>query len=348
MPCREEKRREGRIITLDLVKGIAIILVVWGHFIQNSFVASDVYYDNLVFMTIYSFHMPLFALVSGYLLWGSLKKHSLKELVISRFRTLLLPITIWSILNWLLSILQHRSVSIELLWETVTGNFLWFLWSVLAAQLVLCVMEKMITDKYKWIGYIIGLFVMYVFPNQELNLFLYPFILVGFLFNKNSLELSKISIGKWCVIPLWIILLFLFRRDCYIYISGISPWKSELEVGRHFVIDIYRYVIGFAGSLSVILIVQRLEGPLFKVRWLAAWGENSMQIYIMQCFVMKLYSIGLALIVNKLGTNPITGNTVVFSIVITPVMALVCTAVLYWVALQIKKIKWLNMLCFGR
>lgn len=337
-----------RNITLDFVKGIAILLVVYGHFIQTSMIGTETYYDNPAFKAIYSFHMPLFALVNGYLFFGSLKKRSLKELLISRITGLLVPIIIWSLINWMLSCLQHRIISISLLWDTIKGNLWWFLWSVFAAQLVISVVEKLFPEKLKWVGYIIGFFVMYVFPNPELNLFLYPYILTGFLFSKKDCKLAKVGIRKWCIIPLWIILLLFFNRDCYIYTSGISLWNSGLDIGRHVLIDFYRYVIGFAGSLSIILIVLKLEGLLSTVRSLAAWGENSMHIYIMQCFMMKMYSMGLSYAVARLGKNPVTSNSMLFSILISPIMALLLCTVLYWASLQIKKLTWLNRLCFGR
>ncbi|RZN54921.1 hypothetical protein D9736_04020 [Escherichia sp. E10V10] len=54
---------------IDSMKGLAIIFVVWGHSIQ--FVKKDSlnFFDNPLFITIYSFHMPFFMLLSGYLFY---------------------------------------------------------------------------------------------------------------------------------------------------------------------------------------------------------------------------------------------------------------------------------------
>ena len=51
---------------LDSLKGFAIFLVVLGHVIQTVF-APDSYDSNVIFKIIYSFHMPLFIFISGYL-----------------------------------------------------------------------------------------------------------------------------------------------------------------------------------------------------------------------------------------------------------------------------------------
>lgn len=65
---------------LDILKGIAIILVVIGHNIQfmkgNTYAQGD-FFSNPVFSIIYTFHMPAFMLVSGYLFY--LASKSIKQ-----------------------------------------------------------------------------------------------------------------------------------------------------------------------------------------------------------------------------------------------------------------------------
>ncbi len=56
---------------LDYLKGLLISLVVLGHTIQVSKTNFD---DSFLFRVIYSFHMPFFFLVSGYLAFSQLEK----------------------------------------------------------------------------------------------------------------------------------------------------------------------------------------------------------------------------------------------------------------------------------
>lgn len=51
---------------IDIIKGIAIFLVLWGHCIQ-SIAGDEGFFSNWVIRIIYSFHMPLFMVMSGYL-----------------------------------------------------------------------------------------------------------------------------------------------------------------------------------------------------------------------------------------------------------------------------------------
>ena len=85
-----------RLDHLDLLKGVAIFLVVMGHFLAWTFPA-DVnrgYFPLLVKNSIYSFHMPLFFFVSGYLVDLKRKEWKVRtgiSVIWKRVQTLLLP-----------------------------------------------------------------------------------------------------------------------------------------------------------------------------------------------------------------------------------------------------------------
>lgn len=54
----------------DIIKGFTILLVIIGHSIQyhngETYYEQGLYWANPIFKFIYSFHMPLFMLISGY------------------------------------------------------------------------------------------------------------------------------------------------------------------------------------------------------------------------------------------------------------------------------------------
>ena len=56
--------RKARLSYLELIKGLIIILVIIGHAIQFSLPDYEL---NFAFSFIYSFYMPLFFFVSGFL-----------------------------------------------------------------------------------------------------------------------------------------------------------------------------------------------------------------------------------------------------------------------------------------
>lgn len=51
-----------RVLYLDITKGLAIFLVVWGHIIGSR---EDSSFSLMSYNIIYSFHMPIFAIISG-------------------------------------------------------------------------------------------------------------------------------------------------------------------------------------------------------------------------------------------------------------------------------------------
>ncbi|WP_028911863.1 acyltransferase family protein [Prevotella sp. MA2016] len=58
---------QHRLIWIDSSKGWLMVLVVIGHAIQS--VLKDGCYDNQVWNVIYSFHMPAFVALSGWLMY---------------------------------------------------------------------------------------------------------------------------------------------------------------------------------------------------------------------------------------------------------------------------------------
>lgn len=333
-----------------MIKGASILMVLWGHAIQN-LAQGDSYYSDPIFKLIYSFHMPLFALVNGYLFYSSQSKRNFQEVLISRILALLIPIITWTSLDWVLGILLHKRVSITE-WVTIfTGNMLWFLWSILAANLVLVVAEKKIKSNCAKIAWIFtGLFLMYVFPNAELNLYLYPYVVLGFYYRKHKKYfVEKTKLCAWICVVLFILLLPFYNENTFIYISGISLWKSEMTVPKHILIDIYRYIIGIAGSVTVVFGVCKSVGKLKKADMiLSKTGRYTMQIYIIQCFFFKLFGVVFGKIKERFWDNIIFRSflfrDIIGALMLCVVLFLFCIAV----SKMVEKNRKLNKLLFGR
>lgn len=62
---------KSRNIYFDILKGIAIILVAYGHVLQTF---NSNWESSIIGKTIYAFHMPLFMLISRYFFYPSVKK----------------------------------------------------------------------------------------------------------------------------------------------------------------------------------------------------------------------------------------------------------------------------------
>ena len=87
---------------LDTARGIAIILVVFGHSLAPEIRSTQGY--GTIFHWIYSFHMPLFAIISGYLFGKNIdnyKKRGFAVFAKQRFLSLMIPYLTVSIISYI-------------------------------------------------------------------------------------------------------------------------------------------------------------------------------------------------------------------------------------------------------
>lgn len=90
--------RSKRIYSLDFVKLVAIYCVLWGHCIQSLVPEVGSVEGKPVLLYIYSFHMSLFMIVSGYFAIKSVEGKSFKKLIVDKFKQLIIPCISWGIL----------------------------------------------------------------------------------------------------------------------------------------------------------------------------------------------------------------------------------------------------------
>lgn len=340
----------NRNTTIDIIKGVAIFLVLWGHFIQYTALDTFDYFENEVFKFIYSFHMPLFALISGYLFYGTLQRKSLKEMLISRVIGFLIPIAVWTTINWGLSIVLNKTIDLSKWWSTFTGSFLWFIWSILASSIVLGIIIKKVPNKYKIVAILIGFFTMYIFPNQEMNLFIYPFFVLGYLYKANEEPLKKYYKYGYIAIIAFIVMLIFFKRQDYIYITGVTIWNGKANIIEHILIDIYRYAIGLLGSVSVLMLIKMIEEkiPEHIKGFIEKCGRYSMQIYILQSIIFRVYIVTLEKIINFIGNNVFTQNIITYNYIITPILAIITIGLTILITEVLNKNKKVSKFLFGR
>lgn len=81
---------------IDIVKGITILLVIYGHVIQILYMGTGMeFFSDRIEKFICSFHMPLFSLISGYLFYFTCIHRTIKEIFYKRIVGLIQPLLIW-------------------------------------------------------------------------------------------------------------------------------------------------------------------------------------------------------------------------------------------------------------
>ena len=287
-----------RNLYLDVVKGTAIILVILGHSIQYGngveYYDSDLFYGNILFKFIYSFHMPLFMLISGYLFYYSIKgEKELTRIIVKKTRSLLLPVISFGIIIQFPELLHSLANWKTLLYFSkgfvrfmFLNNHLWFLWSVFLNMSIVLIVHKFKDSIYL---YLTLWFCLLLLPSYRLipqYSFMFPYFVIGYLINKHN-ALSKLSINYKIICALLFLYLCLFAfydTDTYVYVSG----QHILRAGGlyYFMLDIYRFAIGLIGSALVLLIIfyiYRLIGNKSRlICCISTLGLCSLGIYCFQ------------------------------------------------------------------
>lgn len=343
----------------NVVKGIAIFLMLWGHCIQCCALDTFNFFENRLFKTIYSFHMPLFIFVSGFLFYYSCQKRSCLELVSHRAAGMLHPIIGATVLNNLFMTIPTLVLSRKL--ELLNGSLfrgmewsLWFLWSVLACSTVVAVAYKT-TRSSCWRAMLVfvGIFFVILFPFMDNNLFMYPFFVGGVFCAEHKKRILRF-VRKWkyfLLIPFPAMLPF-YKTEHYIYITPV--YKKENGFIYCLKIDLFRTLIGFAGILFVLIIIDWLLQVLIrqknqkKVLAITKLGENSLQIYCISVSLLSGYLPPLyQKVVELMGQNVLAANWFVYNLIFTPLLALAYCILLLFVIQILQKAK-IHTLIFGR
>lgn len=195
---------KSRDYTIDNIKGILILLVILGHSIQYAsgmeYLRNDLFYDNPLFLLIYSFHMPLFALISGYFFAKS-NKRKLAEVVKRKFTGIFVPLAFFCFLILLnrvrneISMVRHPFLIVHEYLESLVSWPLWFLATVFFDSLIIACLSRFtksqrINELLMLLVFICSLFVPDAFI-ISIHKFIYPFFLIGYILATYNFNLCK-------------------------------------------------------------------------------------------------------------------------------------------------------------
>ncbi len=354
-----EREVDSRLF-INVLRGIAIFLMLWGHCIQCCCGGSFDFFNNGVFKVIYSFHMPLFMLISGYLFYFSAKKRTFKEILVHRAQSMLQPIFLGAILCFLL---------LDVALAAVEGNFMkifrgdwlshltdfWFLWSVLSASVIVAIAYK--ATRKKWLTAIIlllGFLFVYTMPCAQLNIYMYPYFVIGFLFSKwqNTPWLQKLSKLKYLSLIAFPVMMLFFKKEHYIYTSG---FHLDRYIFSNLPVYLFRWAIGLVGSIFAIVILElvvKLTKRIFAKSFVTVFFENlgkfSLHIYVLSIVFLSGYlPIIHYKITSLLGSNLFANNMIIYNFVFTPILAVLFALALLLITRIFEKAK-INKILFGK
>lgn len=335
---------------LDFIRGILIILVVWGHAIQYFMLDKGSFYDDPVYKIIYSFHMPLFMVISGYVFYWSVSRSAVVPLLKKRIISIGMPMVLWGMLCWCMN-REGLFINepIKALYALKTDLFsLWFLWSVLVCSVSITVFHNLHgISALLWIAF--SICILHVLPNADLNLFMYPYFLFGYCLNRFQIKQCRY---KYVVFVLYFVMLMFYSKKHFIYITGNRLFGNTHLVREQFENILFRYTIGMCGCVVAVYIFRALYHITSKTMVgsrIIMIGKYSMQIYICQHFLLehiggKVYK----LITQKMQYNFLASNRVLFDLVLCPLIAICLSALIIYICKWLETNTQLSRILFGR
>lgn len=286
------KNKEGipaRSLEFDILKGLAIYLVLCGHSVIN--LSSAEKQDNILYVLIYAFHMPLFMLISGYFSASTLTA-PLRNIIKKKFWQLIYPTLTFGIIFFICDLILWGKSPREF-FGYIWGSF-WFLKSCFLCFLIFGICLKICKNNILW-ACILGLVISQFLPFFKLT-YMLPFFIIGFLINHNK----KIIYSKPGILFSFSLMVFTVIFICYLN-YGLNDFplmqvkasilKNNYLVLKDFALyQSFRFLLGLSGAIAVIagVIVMVKHGYLKNFFYIFhQYGSETLLIYIIQTLLLE-------------------------------------------------------------
>ncbi len=338
-----------RIEYIDALKGFAIFCVVWGHSLQYLKKGHD-FYHNPIFEFIYSYHMPLFFMVSGFFFRSSLKLQ-LSDFLSKKTLQLLVPCIVWAIifsaLRIVLGALKGTWPGIDYLLielkDIINPNsWFWFL-KELFVSYVICYASLRLFKNNFW-ACTVSILAVLIVPYFTAQRFLLPVFWFG-IFLKDHYK-SYVQHRTTILIAtglIFLVCLFFWDGKYTMYeapVPLIFNFKSLQFDFTNIEISIFRLFIGLCGSLFWFAMFDKIYSQHWGYKLISKVGANTLAIYVLQKLILEDW-IALRLNFPKL-------NMWFYNLVLTPLISIAVIAFCMFLIHWVQKNKYGALLLFGK
>ena len=274
---REPITSGTRSNVVDIVKGIAIILVVFGHTAQGMthrgwWVGPGYAFSHTL---IYSFHMPAFFFVAGLFVMGSISKRGNKRFTVDKLKTILYPYVLFALISVAIEPLigRFKSGTHEFHWNSflmnlADGDASWFLF-----VLFFCLMLALMTARAPaWLRFLAAVLVGMIppFGPQGINEVLreFCFLAAGMWVGTRIYGLERMRVST---AALGFVALAAFQV-AVVYFYGAAV------LGR------WTYIaVGLTGTAGLFLLAKLLNNHRFgdALAWV---GRASLAVFLLSAF----------------------------------------------------------------
>ena len=284
---------------IDAIKGLLILLVIIGHCLQYgngyNYLNHRLFYDDFIFRSIYTFHMPMFMIVSGFLFSYSNKK-TLGTVVISKLKSIGVPFvvfcTIIYFIWWFCNDLNKFYFSDFFLKMRIN---MWFLSSVLVNCIIVAIITHTLGKMSGWI--IAALFFLLFFISDSSisasHKYMFFFFFVGYYLNRKSSYISMMlewMNNRYCfpiLTLLFICIVYSYDDYMFIYKSGFCIIRGGELNYSILLIDILRNIEALLCCWWFILLMRLLKQYIQK-SFILLLGNYTLSIYGFQSVFFSL------------------------------------------------------------
>lgn len=320
-----------RLCYIDSLKGFAILLVVIGH-VFDGYINATMYTEHTVFMSsaynlIYSFHMPLFFIVSGYVFRVAYFKdeNSPKPSLKSQIINVILIYVLFSILFGAFKIVCGQFTNSDTTIKSILMIFIkpiypyWYLYILIFFYLIFSRKKVLECNNIVILSVLIIASCLSGFIKSEFSgyfeikhfLFYLVFFFIGELLYTNKLKLIS---NLYVTIILFIISIALM----FAYRDGLALYNEKHAYNT---LAVWNFFIALGISLMLFLIFKKLfsNENLLHVKFFSFLGRYSLEIYVIHC----VFTAGNRVILPKLHINYFWLNIVCNIIISTAVPILI-------------------------
>lgn len=290
-----------RIIEVDVLRGIAAIMMIIGHSILRYPVnISEIPWCKALESFIFSFHMELFFVLAGYVY----KCLSYSQYVKRKVIRIIIPYFVFGIPNALFHVWGGSFVNgtgnlkDELQKIFFYGGEYWFLYTIFIIYLVFPLVEKMQSDKLILVllGFSLILADLINVKLFCIQLVLYhlPYFGIGYLVKKHSNE----KISSLCVLN--------STRSILLFVESTLLYVILCILYNYYCLSIVRYFRALSLIIALFIAV-----TLFVKKWrlqlergiIKKCSEYSLQIYVFNGYLLVIYRVLICQVFSV--TNPV-------------------------------------------
>lgn len=280
-----------RLYKFDNIKGILIFLVVLGHFLEL------IKGYDILYLTIYSFHMPLFIFVTGY--FAKFNKHKF-------ISNLVCPYIIFQILYTYFEKIILGNDELTLTYSKPVW-LLWYLFVIICYYLLIPLIQTK-NRKSQILIFLISVFMAllagydnsmgYTFSASRFFVFM-PFFIAGYYMSQdktlikrfiNIEKSNKYGFALLAGIIYTVIIVLVLKQDIIskkMLYGSYSYEKAEYTIFIRLLIMLIA-----AGFIFMFLLII----PNKKVLFLSNIGSNTMPVFLLHGFVVKYIKDNIELI----------------------------------------------------